>query len=105
MLALLVGPVLAGSSGCARGNATDNWRSAMAVCELCGKKPVSGHNVSHSNRRTNRRFKPNVQPVTIYINGERKRLRICTRCLRTLYKDARMAEKAERKRQKGQGRS
>ncbi len=63
----------------------------MATCELCGKKPGFGHNVSHSNRKTNRKFKPNVQHVTLLVNGVRQRMRICTRCLRTLYKDARMA--------------
>ncbi len=63
----------------------------MATCELCGKKPGFGHNVSHSNRKTNRKFKPNVQPVTLLVNGVRQRMRICTRCLRTLYKDARTA--------------
>lgn len=63
----------------------------MATCELCGKKPGFGHNVSHSNRKTNRKFKPNVQHVTLRVNGVRQRMRICTRCLRTLYKDARMA--------------
>ncbi len=55
-------------------------------CELCGKKRASGHNVSHSNRRTGRFFKPNVQRKTIYINGEKRRLYICTRCLRSLSK-------------------
>ncbi|GBD16261.1 50S ribosomal protein L28 [bacterium HR26] len=63
----------------------------MATCELCGKKPGFGHNVSHSNRKTNRKFKPNVQPVTIMVDGVRRRMRICTRCLRTLYKQARAA--------------
>jgi large subunit ribosomal protein L28 len=63
----------------------------VATCELCGKKPGFGHNVSHSNRKTNRKFKPNVQPVTIMVDGVRRRMRICTRCLRTLYKQARAA--------------
>ncbi|MCM8749049.1 50S ribosomal protein L28 [Thermomicrobiaceae bacterium CFH 74404] len=63
----------------------------MATCELCGKKPGFGHNVSHSNRKTNRKFKPNIQPVTILVDGVRRRMRICTRCLRTLHKQARTA--------------
>lgn len=63
----------------------------MATCELCGKRPGFGHNVSHSNRKTNRKFKPNVQSVTISVSGVGRRMRICTRCLRTLYKDARLA--------------
>jgi large subunit ribosomal protein L28 len=65
--------------------------TTMAMCELCGKKPMFGHNVSHSNRKTNRKFKPNVQRVTVILNGVPKRMRICTRCLRTLYKEAREA--------------
>ncbi|MFN3337326.1 MAG: 50S ribosomal protein L28, partial [Thermomicrobium sp.] len=48
----------------------------MAMCELCGKKPMFGHNVSHSNKKTNRKFKPNVQRVTIVLNGVPKRMRI-----------------------------
>jgi len=63
----------------------------VATCELCGKRPGFGHNVSHSNRKTNRKFKPNVQSVTISVSGVGRRMRICTRCLRTLYKDARLA--------------
>lgn len=57
-------------------------------CDLCGKTPQFGHNVSHSKRRTNRRWTPNVHPATIYINGQAKRLNLCTRCLRTQTKAA-----------------
>ncbi|MFC2012895.1 50S ribosomal protein L28 [Chloroflexota bacterium] len=52
-------------------------------CELCGKSPQFGHNVSHSKRRTNRRWEPNIHPVTLVIDGRSKRLNLCTRCLRT----------------------
>jgi len=58
----------------------------MAKCEICGKSPQFGHNVSHSKRATNRRFNPNIQQVQIMINGRLRRVRICTRCLRTLNK-------------------
>ncbi len=58
----------------------------MAKCEICGKGPQFGHNVSHSKRATNRRFNPNIQQVQIMINGSLRRVRICTRCLRTLNK-------------------
>jgi large subunit ribosomal protein L28 len=58
-------------------------------CELCGKSPQFGHNVSHSKRRTNRDFLPNVHRMTITINGQEKKLNICTRCLRTQYKISR----------------
>jgi len=61
-------------------------RKKMAKCEICGKGPQFGHNVSHSKRATNRRFNPNIQQVQIMINGSLRRVRICTRCLRTLNK-------------------
>ncbi|MBI4185952.1 MAG: 50S ribosomal protein L28 [Chloroflexi bacterium] len=55
-------------------------------CALCNKSPQFGHNVSHSKRRTNRRWLPNVQPTTIIIDGRPKRINLCTRCLRTQHK-------------------
>ncbi len=55
-------------------------------CELTGKQPQFGHNVSHSNRKTNRRFEPNLQRVTLYSDALRRTvpLRICTRALRSV---------------------
>ncbi len=58
----------------------------MAKCELCGKGPQFGHNVSHSNRATKRRFNPNVQRVRVMWEGKVQRMYLCTRCLRTLNK-------------------
>jgi large subunit ribosomal protein L28 len=58
----------------------------MAECDICGKTPSFGHNVSHSNVRTKRQWKPNIQKVTIYRDGKHQRMRLCTRCLRTLHK-------------------
>ncbi len=52
-------------------------------CDICGKKPVFGHNVSHAHNVTNRRFNPNLQPVRAEINGTVKRVRACTRCIRS----------------------
>ena len=43
------------------------------VCEICGKAPSAGRNVSHSHRVTNRTFRPNIQKVTIKLNGKVKR--------------------------------
>jgi large subunit ribosomal protein L28 len=57
-------------------------------CDLCGKAPVSGSNVSHSNRHTKRRFRPNIQSAKLTIGGEQKRVKVCTRCLRTHYRSA-----------------
>ena len=55
-------------------------------CDLTGKGPIFGHNVSHSNRKTNRRFEPNLQQVTLYSDALRRKvsLRISTRALRTV---------------------
>ena len=52
-------------------------------CELCDKKPKSGNNVSHANNRTRRVFNPNLQTVRAIIGGAHKRIRVCTRCLRS----------------------
>lgn len=61
-------------------------------CDICGKGPGFGHNVSHSNKKTNRMFRANIQRTTITTdNGDRKRVNICTRCLRTRTKPARVA--------------
>ena len=56
------------------------------MCQLTGKKVMYGHNVAHSNRRTNRRFEPNLQKATLYSDGLRRKvpLRVCTRALRTV---------------------
>jgi large subunit ribosomal protein L28 len=56
----------------------------MAKCQVCGKGPQSGHNVSHSKVRTKRRWLPNIQSVTITLeDGRRQKVRMCTSCLRT----------------------
>ena len=52
-------------------------------CEVCAKGTMSGHNVSHSNRKTNRIWAPNVQRVRVVVNGTAKRMNVCTRCLRS----------------------
>ncbi len=52
-------------------------------CDICGKIPLYGHNVSHSKRRTNKRSMPNIHATTILIGGEAKRVTLCTRCIRT----------------------
>jgi large subunit ribosomal protein L28 len=52
-------------------------------CELCGKGPVVGRNVSHAHNVTPRRFEPNLQRVRALVNGGIRRIRVCTRCLRS----------------------
>ncbi len=55
----------------------------MAKCEVCGKSVVFGLNVSHSNRKTNRVWKPNVKKVKAVVNGTHKSVYVCSRCLRS----------------------
>lgn len=51
------------------------------VCEICGKKPMYGNNVSHANNRTRRRFEPNLQRVRALVNGKTRRMTVCTSCI------------------------
>jgi large subunit ribosomal protein L28 len=53
------------------------------MCDLCQKKPASGNNVSHANNKTRRVFNPNIQTVRAIVGGAHKRIRVCTRCLRS----------------------
>lgn len=55
----------------------------MAKCELCGKGVTFGCNVSHSHRRTNRTWKPNIRKVKAVVKGEHKTVYVCSRCLRS----------------------
>ncbi len=55
----------------------------MAECYVCGKKGVSGHNVSHANNKTKRWIMPNLQRVRIVTDGGSRRVYVCTRCLRS----------------------
>lgn len=52
------------------------------VCEICGKTPAMGNNVSHANNKTRRRFLPNLQQVRINDGGVNRRACVCTRCIR-----------------------
>jgi large subunit ribosomal protein L28 len=52
-------------------------------CEICGKSPVVGRQHSHANNVSPRRFEPNLQTVRALVNGGIKRLRVCTRCIRS----------------------
>lgn len=53
------------------------------TCDICNKRRQSGNNVSHANNKTKRVFRPNLQTVKALINGAAKRIRVCTRCLRS----------------------
>jgi len=53
-----------------------------SVCEICGKKPWFGKKLSHSHRRTNRRWNPNIQRVRAIVGSTTKRVNVCTGCLK-----------------------
>jgi large subunit ribosomal protein L28 len=53
------------------------------VCEICGKKPLVGNNVSHAHNVTKRRFNPNLQSVRTMYNGRVKRMKVCTNCIKS----------------------
>nr|MBQ4318289.1 50S ribosomal protein L28 [Clostridia bacterium] len=55
----------------------------MAKCEICGKGVVFGHNVSHSNRKTSRTWKPNIRKVKAVVDGTHTTVCVCSRCLRS----------------------
>ena len=52
-------------------------------CEVCGKKPVVGRTISHAHNVRARRFEPNLQKVRAMINGGVRRVRVCSRCIRS----------------------
>ncbi len=51
-------------------------------CEICGKKPLFGHSVSHAHNVTKRRFMPNLQHVRAVVDGRSKRVTVCASCLK-----------------------
>ena len=55
----------------------------MAKCCMCGKGVAFGHNVSHSNRKTNRTWKPNIRKVKAVVDGSHVTVSVCSRCLRS----------------------
>lgn len=52
-------------------------------CEICGKRPMTGNNVSHSKVHTKRRFMPNLHAATFTVRGREVKVKACTRCIRT----------------------
>jgi large subunit ribosomal protein L28 len=55
----------------------------MAKCDICGKGVTFGIKVSHSHRRSNRAWKPNVRSVKAVVNGANKKIHVCSSCLRS----------------------
>ena len=52
------------------------------MCEICGKRPLVGNNVSHANNKTKKRTLPNLQKVRASVNGRTQRILACTRCIK-----------------------
>jgi large subunit ribosomal protein L28 len=75
---------LPGPAGCGFSSPDSSKEfDVAAVCDVCGKGPGFGKSVSHSHRRTNRRWNPNIQTVHAKIGlSQRKRLNVCTSCLK-----------------------
>jgi large subunit ribosomal protein L28 len=81
-----VGEVLRHASG--GGNAAPVqqriWSEVMAqVCDICGKGPQFGNNISHAHNVTRRRWSVNLQAVKALVNGASKRIRVCTSCIKS----------------------
>ena len=53
-------------------------------CEICDKGPVVGRTISHAHNVGPRRFEVNLQSVRAVVNGATKRMRVCTRCIRSM---------------------
>jgi large subunit ribosomal protein L28 len=78
---------LAASGGVA-GPRNPKERAMARVCQITGKAPMVGHNVSHANNKTKRRFLPNLQRRRFWVEGENRwiSLRLTTNALRTIDK-------------------
>lgn len=53
-----------------------------AKCDICGKGPSTGFSVSHSHRKTKRRWEPNLHSMKALIKGATKRVKVCSSCLK-----------------------
>ncbi|MFA5928205.1 MAG: 50S ribosomal protein L28 [Candidatus Margulisiibacteriota bacterium] len=52
-------------------------------CDICGKGPIFGNNVSHSNRRTRTKWLPNLQSINIMLKGIKTKSKVCTNCIKS----------------------
>lgn len=52
------------------------------VCSICGKKPMTGNNVSHAHNVNKRRFNPNLQQVNAMVQGQKVKMTVCTKCIK-----------------------
>ena len=52
-------------------------------CDICGKGPATGNNVSHTHNKTRRRWLPNLQQIKAVVDGTVKKIKVCTTCIRS----------------------
>jgi large subunit ribosomal protein L28 len=72
------------SSSGVPGNSDKSGANEMAqVCDVCGKGPQFGNNISHAHNVTKRRWNVNLQAVKALVNGNPKRIRVCTSCIKS----------------------
>lgn len=64
----------------------------MAKCDICGKAVATGNRISiarsHVSRRAHRTWKPNLRTVRVQVNGENKRMHVCSKCLRSARRES-----------------
>jgi large subunit ribosomal protein L28 len=53
------------------------------ICDICEKGKLSGHSVSHSNKKSNRFWLPNIKKVRAIVDGRPKTIKVCTQCIRS----------------------
>ncbi|MDR3134816.1 MAG: 50S ribosomal protein L28 [Deltaproteobacteria bacterium] len=53
------------------------------ICDICGKGPQNGNNVSHANNRTKKVWRPNLQSVRHVVNGTPTRVKVCAQCIKS----------------------
>ncbi len=75
-------PLRPGSAPPVESRALERVSTMAATCDVCGKGPGFGNSISHSHRRTRRRWNPNIQTVHAVVNGSPKRLNVCTSCIK-----------------------
>ena len=52
-------------------------------CAICGKKPITGHNISHAHNVSKRRWLPNLQKIRVEIDGTPQKAFVCTQCIKS----------------------
>lgn len=52
------------------------------ICEICGKKPIVGNNVSHAHNRSKTRWLPNLQKINAIVDGKKAKIKVCAKCLK-----------------------